>query len=123
VLTTKSNLSALSISVSNSEGETRVSLYGRLSFDNSPEVRDRLLAILGRRNLPALTIDLAELTYMDCSGVATLVESLKIARTRNTLLLFTGLRDRPRYFLEVTSLLYHFQTSGRTDGSFESKAL
>lgn len=122
-LSTKSTATpGLGINVIDDEGDARVSLRGRLSIDSAPELRDRLLKTLARRTLPSLTIDLAELTYMDCSGIATLVESLKIARARNTTLVFSGLRDRPRYLLEVTGLLYLFQTNGRADASSVPKA-
>jgi anti-anti-sigma factor len=121
--TTKPNPNReLSIEVIDSGAGPRVSLSGRLSIDTSPEVRDRLLAILGQKVQSSVMIDLAELSYMDCAGLATLVESLKIARSRNTTLLFTGLSDGPRYFLEVTGLLYLFQTGGRDDDSSLSKA-
>ena len=123
MLTRKPNTNPdLNISVIDSGIAARVALSGRLSIDTSPEVRDRLLAILGQKLISAVTIDMAELSYMDCSGLATLVESLKIARERNTTLLFTGLSDGPRYFLEVTGLLYLFQTGGRDDDSWLSKA-
>ncbi len=112
----------LNIRVIDSEGGARVALSGRLSIDTSPEVRDRLLAILGQKLISTVTVDMAELSYMDCSGLATLVESLKIARERNTTLLFTGLSDGPRYFLEVTGILYLFQTGGRDGDSSLSKA-
>ena len=117
----------LSISEIGLEGGALVSLRGRLSIDSSPGLRDRLLAILDRPSPVALTVDLAEVTYLDCAGIATLVESLKIAHGRKTRLLFRGLRDRPRYLLEVTGLLYLFGTDGRlngqTTGSSVSKAL
>ena len=107
MLTTKPSTNRdLTISVIDSGAGPRVFLSGRLSIDTSPEVRERLLVLLGQKLQSAVVIDLAELSYMDCSGVATLVESLKIAREHNTALLFTGLRDRPRYLLEATGLLY-----------------
>lgn len=112
----------LSITVTDSDADARVSLSGRLSIDTSPAVGDRLLAILGQKLISTVTIDMAELSYMDCSGLATLVESLKIARSRNATLLFTGLRDGPRYFLEATGLLYLFQTARRRADSSVSKA-
>jgi len=114
--------SDLRISVIESEGDARVSVRGRLSIDSSPDLRDGLLEILERQSVSALTIDLAGLTYMDCSGIATLAESLKIARDRNTEFLLKGLHDRPRYLLEVTSLMYLFEMKGRTQGSSVSKA-
>ena len=123
MLTTKPSTNRdLNISVIDSGAGPRVFLSGRLSIDTSPEVRERLLVLLGQKLQSAVVIDLAELSYMDCSGVATLVESLKIAREHNTALLFTGLRDRPRYLLEATGLLYLFQTRGRSGDSSLSKA-
>ena len=113
----------LSIHVNDSEGGAVVCLSGRVSIDSSPDLRERLHAVLKRQSLPALTIDLAELTYMDCSGVATLIEALRIARSRKTLLQLKGLRDRPRHLLEVTGLLRLFETNERTSGSSVSKVL
>ena len=115
--------SGLNVSVSGGEGDALVCLSGRLSIDSSPAVRDQLLTILDRESLPTLTIDLAELTYIDCSGLATLVETLKIAHHHKTLLRLRGLQDRPRYLLEVTGLLRLFETTGRTIDSSISKAL
>jgi anti-anti-sigma factor len=123
MLTTKPKTNrGLGICVTDSGAGARVSLSGRLSIGTSPEVRDRLLAVLGQKLHSAVTIDMAELTYMDCAGIATLVESLKIAREHNSTLLFTGLRDRTRYLLEVTGLLYLFQTHGRSGNSSVANA-
>jgi anti-sigma B factor antagonist len=123
MLTTKPNINRdLNIYVTETDAGARVSLRGRLSIDTSPEVRDRLLAILGQKFQSSVMIDMAELSYMDCAGIATLVESLKIAREHNTTVFFTGLGDRPRYLLEVTGLLYFFQAGGRSADSAVRKA-
>ena len=87
-----------------------MSLDGRLTIDSSPLLRDRLLALLHGETLEKLTLDLSDVPYMDVSGVATLLEALKIARARKTRLELTGLHDRPRYLLEVTGLLSLFET-------------
>jgi anti-anti-sigma factor len=79
--------------------------------------------VLKRPSLPSLTIDLADLTYLDCSGVATLIEALRIARNRKALLQLRGLRDRPRHLLEVTGLLRLFETTERTSDSSVSEVL
>jgi anti-anti-sigma factor len=89
-----------------------VSLDGRLTIDSSPLLRDRLLAILHGETLEKPTLDLSDVPYMDVSGVATLLEALKIARPRKTRLELTGLHDRPRYLLEVTGLPSLFETRG-----------
>ena len=103
----------LSINVTDSEGGALVCLGGRVSVDSSPDLREQLHAVLKRPSLPAVTIDLADLTYLDCSGVATLIEALRIARSHKTLLQLRGLRDRPRHLLEVTGLLRLFETNER----------
>ena len=123
MLTTKSKTNGdLNIKVIDSGDVARVALSGRLSIDTSPEVRDRLLGILGQKLQSSVMIDMAGLSYMDCSGLATLVESLKIARSRKTTMLFTGLSDGPRYLLEVTGLLYLFQTDDGGADLFHSEA-
>ena len=108
----------LGIDVIDLEGGALVSLRGRFSIDSAPDLRDRLLAILNRGSLPVLTVDLAEVTYLDAAGLATLVELFKLAHHRKTRLRFRGLRDRPRYLLEVTGLLHLFETHS----SFVSEA-
>ena len=104
--------SLLTISVTRIEGGALVSLGGRLTIDSSPELRNQLLAVLYGETLKSLVIDLSDVPYMDLSGVATLLETLRIARSRKTGLQLKGLHDRPRYLLEVTGLLSLFETSG-----------
>lgn len=113
----------LSLSVTDSEAGALVRVSGRISVDSSPALRNRLLEILGQQGLLTLTIDLAEATYIDCAGIATLVEALKIAHTRKTGLQLRGLRDGPRHLLEVTGLLGLFETHDQASGSCASKVL
>ena len=98
----------LGITVSDKEGETIVSLSGRVTVDSSPGLREQLHALLKRPSLPMLAIELSELTYLDFSGIATLIEALRIARRQNTRLQLRGLRDGPRHLLEVAGLLSLF---------------
>ena len=102
----------LTISVTPIEGGAVVSLGGHLTIDSSPELRNQLLALLYGETLKSLVIDLSDVPYMDLSGVATLLETLRIARSRKTGLQLRGLHDRPSYLLEVTGLLSLFETSG-----------
>ena len=112
-----------SIRVSESEGGVRVLLSGRVSIDSSPAIRDRLMEVLSRKILPTLTIDLAEVSYIDLSGIATLLEALKISHGRHTLLQLSRLHSRPRYLLEATGLLSFFETNGRVINSPASEVL
>ena len=113
----------LSICVFDCEGGALIRLNGRISIGSSPGLRNRLLQILDRESLSTLTIDLTAVTYIDLSGVATLVEALKISRRRKSLLQLRGLRDRPRYLLEVTGLIGIFETNGRVNDSSASRVL
>jgi anti-sigma B factor antagonist len=92
-------------------------LDGRFNIDSSPRVREQLLDVLKRQSVPTLTIDLSDLTYIDCSGIATLIEALRIAKKRGTKLQLRGLHDGPRQLLEVTGLLRLFDTDGQADHS------
>ena len=87
------------------------SLYGRIDIDSSPAVRDRLLAVLRSRDLTILSIDLSAVTHIDSSGVATLIEALKIARGRRTQLRLQGLHDRLHRLFDSTGILSLFNGS------------
>ena len=102
----------LEITEDENEGGTLVRLRGRLSIDSSPAFRDRLLAMLRRQPPAAVVVNLTEVSYIDASGVATLVEGLKTARNRQTTLCLKGLQGRVRHLFEVTGLLTLFETTG-----------
>ena len=64
---------------------------------------DRLAAALKPK--PAqLTVDLSRVTYIDISGMATLVEASRIAHQQGTRLVLTGLQGQTRYLFEVSHL-------------------
>ena len=105
----------LTIDVTNSEGRALVCLGGRVTIDSSPDLRKQLHALLSQPSPPTLIVDLSELSYIDCSGVATLIEALRIARQHHTNLHLRGLRDGPLHLLEVTGLLHLFDTNGESD--------
>jgi anti-sigma B factor antagonist len=101
----------LEITEDASEEGTLVRLRGRLSIDSSPALRDRLLALLRRQSPAGVTVDLTEISYMDASGVATLVEGLKTARNHQTTFCLKGLQGRVRHLFEFTGLLSLFETT------------
>ena len=111
----------LSIQVTDREHAALVCLGGRVTVDSSPRLREQLLALLSRRSPPPLIIDLSDLAYIDCSGIATLIEALRIAHQRNSKLQLRGLHDGPRHLLEVTGLLRLFDSNGPKSGSAGSE--
>ena len=102
------------------EGRT-VCLRGRLNIDSSPALRDRLLAMLQVQSPEAVTVDLTDVTYLDSSGLATLIEGLKIARMRQTMLCVQGLQDRLLHLFQVTGMSALFEKSGCGSASSKSK--
>jgi len=103
----------LTIATARKNGETVISVHGRVTIDTSPDLRESLLAILQSGNLSRLTINLTNVPYIDCSGLATLVEALRLARRRSVEIELSGLHDRVLYLLQVAGLLSLFQQRGQ----------
>lgn len=101
----------LEITLDERDGATLLRLRGRLGIGSSPGFRDQLLATLREQLTRPILIDMAEVTYIDASGIATLIEGLKIARNRRESLCLTGLQGRVLHLFEVTGLLNLFETS------------
>jgi len=111
----------LEITVDRGEEGNLVSLRGRLGIESSPAFRDQLLAELRGQSPKAVVVDMTEVSYIDASGVATLVEGLKIARGRQNTLCLKGLQGRALRLFEVTGLLHLFETNGCRSASTLSK--
>ena len=103
--------SHLAIAVDHNGMDAVVRLNGRIDVDSSPDVRDCLLAILsGKQAVHAVTVDLSEVNHIEASGIATLVEALKIAGPRQIRLHLQGLHGSALRLFEVTGLLPLFET-------------
>ena len=61
-------------------GALIVSLEGDVDLEHSPRAREILLESVGQNN--NVLVDLSAVTYIDSSGVASLVEALQAARKR-----------------------------------------
>ncbi len=80
-----------------------VAIEGRVTVNNSDEMRRKLLSAL--RSRPAqVIVDLSRATYMDTSGLATLLEAVRIARSQSTRFVLAGLSGQPRNLFEVGRL-------------------
>ena len=85
-----------------------VSIEGRVDIDTSSGMR-RTIAEALRSVPPALTIDFSAVTYIDTSGLATLVEASRIARRQGTRLVVAGLHDQPRDLLHLSQIDHLFE--------------
>ncbi len=84
-----------------------VSISGRITTDTSSQMRSRLGDALGSKP-DTVTVDLSHVEYMDTSGLATLIEAMRIARKQHTQLILRGVQEQPRYLLKVTDLDHVF---------------
>jgi anti-sigma B factor antagonist len=88
-----------------------VVILGRITVNTSDEMRRKLLAAL-RLKPPQVTVDLSQATYMDSSGLATLLEAVRIARKQGTRLLLAGVSGQPRCLFEIGQIdrVFEFAT-------------
>ena len=108
------NFDKAEVNIATSEQGAVVCLCGRIDIDSSPAVRDRLLALLDAPHPDAVSIDLSAVAHIDSSGVATLIEALKIARGHKTEMRLQGLEPRLLRLFEITGILSLFNGSTRT---------
>lgn len=104
----------LDLQVEKTNSRVLLSLAGKVTVESSPHFRDQLLAVLSDAAIDQVTIDLKGVTYLDLSGIATLIEALKIARAKKTNLVLMGLQDGPHYLLEVSGVLPFFEETSDT---------
>jgi len=89
-----------------------VAVTGRVTVDSSPHLRSAILDLLRRGSEAALVIDFSAVTYLDMSGIATLLEALKAAREHTVKLRLAGMAGDVRSLAEITQLDKIFRTWG-----------
>ena len=74
------------------EGLIQVSLEGEVDMRSSPELRDELLAV-AQKKIPRVAINLEQVSYIDSSGIATLIQCLKHVAQYGGKLTLIGVND------------------------------
>ena len=98
-------------------------ICGCIDINSSPALRECFLAVFAAPHAKVVSIDLSAVTFIDSSGVATLIEALKIARSYNTELRLQGLEGRLLGLFQSTGILSLFNGSTSTDNQSGSKAV
>ncbi len=80
-----------------------IALRGEVDLAVSPRLRE-LLKEKSSAKCPALVLDLSEVSYVDSSGLATLVEYCREARQFGGKFGLAGLQPRVRTILEIVRL-------------------
>lgn len=106
---------------SRSEGEfTVVGVSGEVDLYSSPRMREALLSSVTKKS-PHLIVDLAGVSYMDSSGIATLVEALQLTRRHSGRLVLAGMSDRVREIFELARLQSVFELSPSVESALGAK--
>jgi len=95
----------LGINIVENKDGALVYLSGRVDIESSPSFRNRLLALIEGRRAKRVSVDLFAMTQIDSSGIATLIEALKIAHANQTELTLQGLHDDLLRLFEFTGIL------------------
>ena len=100
---------AMNIS-SRQNGETTIlDLVGDITLYNTPDVRKAMIGLLREKHVPCLLVNMRGVRYIDSSGVASLVEGLKVSRDVQARFALCGLTKTAREVLELTRLLRVFE--------------
>ena len=85
------------------EGDTTiVVLSGDVDLDNSPKVRSILLESVGLKR--GVLVEMSGVSYIDSSGIASLVEAYQSARGGNTPFALVAVSDAAMRVLELARL-------------------
>jgi anti-sigma B factor antagonist len=96
-------LVAMKVQVRNLDEITIIDSTGDVDLYSSPALREALLAQIVPHG-PSVLINMSGVTYIDSSGIATLVEGLQLSRQTKTRFGLFGLRPNARSVLELARL-------------------
>ena len=88
-------------------GSTIVDVTGDIDMGTSPGFRKTLMDSL--KSAPRLIVNLRDVRYVDSSGIASLVEVLKEARSTGKRLVLFGLNKAVREVMQLTRLTKVFE--------------
>jgi anti-sigma B factor antagonist len=86
-----------------------INLSGRLDMNTSPNLRKTALKLYIKGHCKNLTIDFANVSYIDTSGLATLLEILLTAKDQCARLTLCDLNEKVRYLIDVNGLTGFFR--------------
>lgn len=94
----------IAVRVVPSSSHSTVTVTGRVTVDSSPYLRSALLQMLQTGTGSDVVVDLSGVSYLDMSGVATLLEALKAALQRSKTLHVLGMTGQSRMLAEIVEL-------------------
>ncbi|MDZ7343540.1 MAG: STAS domain-containing protein [candidate division KSB1 bacterium] len=93
----------LEVAIRDTQGVTIVSIKGDVDLYSSPEARKAIIGLTEKKT-PVIMVDLSHVSYMDSSGVATLVEGLQQSNKYKGQFKLFGLSEAVREVFELSRL-------------------
>lgn len=84
-------------------------LSGRLDVNTSPDLRKAAIALYSKGRSKNVTIDFSEVSFMDTSGLATLLEIREETKERHVQLTLSALNEKVQYLIDVNGLTGFFR--------------
>lgn len=94
-----------------------ISVEGEIDMSSSPELRNILVPYF-EKNLAGIVVDLSGVTYMDSSGIATMIEGLQWSTNNEKKFILAGLTDKVMDVFVLTNLNNVFDFSDDAESAF-----
>lgn len=93
----------MSVKIETKNGLTVCHVEGEIDINSSPGIKKSFDKVLSSKT-PKIIVNLSKVTYVDSSGLATLVEILKNMRSYGGRLRLTNLSSKVKSLFEITKL-------------------
>ena len=93
----------MKVQIRSADNATIIDCAGEVDLYSSPNLREALLGQM-RPGTAGVLVNMTDVTYIDSSGIATLVEGLQLSRQTQTRFGLFGLRSNARSVLELARL-------------------
>jgi anti-sigma B factor antagonist len=98
-----------------------IHVEGEVDMSTSPELREAMLPLFDKA--PShIVVDLSGVPYIDSSGIATLVESLKLSREGGVRFTIAGAKSSVEAVFELAYLKEIFEMVPSAEGLWEGEA-
>lgn len=91
------------VKIEQKNGMTICQVVGEVDINSSPDIKKTFDKLISKKE-PKIIINFSKVTYVDSSGLATLVEILKNMRTYGGRLRLTNLSPKIKSLFEITKL-------------------
>lgn len=107
------------IKITEKKNTALVQVQGEVDMYTSPSLRDTLARFF-KKDITAVVVDLTNVSFMDSSGIATLVEGLQWSKEQNRRFILAGLGDTVYNALSLTKLDNVFTIHENVHQAFEA---